>query len=191
MRTRSGKNLTFAMQMFAYYAQQKVLKGVEMIDNSGRLFGKVSLLDIFVILAIIALFLGFFYSQMSEQVGVFVSPTEQFYVTFEANGLRPVNAATLEVGNIVFRRHDNEPLGIVTHIEPIVPATYLLARSDGTVVAAEMEGRYRLVFTVRSRGSITSIGYFVNGNDHIAVGSIITVVSYRTNLPELVVIGIR
>ena len=162
-----------------------------MIDNSGKLFGKVSLLDVFVILAVIALFVGFFYSQISEQVGVFVAPTEEFYVTFEANGLRAVNAATLEVGNIVFRRHDNEPLGIVTYIWPIEPATYLLARSDGTVVHAVMEERYRLVFTVRSQGSVTSFGYFVNGNDHIAVGSIVTVVSYRTNLPESVVIGIR
>ena len=162
-----------------------------MIDNNGRLFGKVSLLDIFVILAVIALLIGFFYSQMSEQAGVFVAPTEEFYVTFEANGLRAVNAGTLQVGDIVFRRHDNEPLGVVTIIEPPEPATYLLARRDGTVVHAVMEERYRLVFTVRSLGSITSFGYFVNGNDHIAVGSIITVVSYRTNLPESVVIGIR
>ena len=162
-----------------------------MIDSSGKLFGKVSLLDIFIILAVIALFIGFFYSQLSEQVGIFVAPTEVFYVTFEANGLRAVNAETLEEGNIVFRRHDNEPLGIVTRIEPIEPATYLLAKSDGTVVHAIMEDRYRLVFTVRSQGSITSFGYFVNGNDHIAVGSIVPVVSYRTYLPESVVIGIR
>ena len=162
-----------------------------MIDKSGRLFGKVSLLDVFVILAIIALFVGFFYSQMSEQAGVFVAPTEDFYVTFELSELRPINAATLEVGDMVFRRHDNEPLGIVTHIAPIEPATYLLARSDGTVVHAVMEGRYRLEFTVRSQGSVTTFGYFVNGNDHIAVGSKVNVVSYRTNLPESVVIGIR
>ena len=162
-----------------------------MIDNSGRLFGKVSLLDIFVILAVIALFIGFFYSQMSEQVGVFVAPTEEFYVTFEANGLRAVNAVSLEVGDIVFRQHDNESLGTVTHIEPIEPATYVLAKSDGTVVHAVMEERYRLVFTVRSQGSITSIGYFVNGNDHIAAGSVVVIVSYRAYLPESVVIGIR
>ena len=149
------------------------------------------MLDIFIVLAIIALFAGFIYSQISEQAGVFVAPTEEFYVTFESNGLRPENASTLEVGNIVFRLHDNEPLGIVTHIEPLEPATYVLAKSDGTVVHAIMEKRYRLVYTVRSQGSVTSIGYFVNGNDHIAVGSIVVVVSYRTYLPESVVIGIR
>ena len=162
-----------------------------MIDKSGRLFGKVSLLDVFVLLAVIALFLGFLYSQMSEQAGVFVSPTEEFYITFEANELRGMNAATLAIGDLVFRRHDNEPLGIVTYIAPIEPATILLAKSDGTVVSAVMEGRYRLIYTVKSQGSITSIGYFVNGSDHVAVGSIINVVSYRTYLPESVVVGIR
>ena len=162
-----------------------------MIDNSGRLLGKVSLLDIFILLAVIALFIGFIYSQLSEQVGVFVAPTEVFYVTFETNGIRRLNAETLELNSVVFRRHDNEPFGIVTHIEPLEPATYLLAKTDGTVVHAIMEGRYRLVFTVRSQGSVTSIGHFVNGNDHIAVGSGVMVVSYRAYLPEALVIGIR
>ena len=162
-----------------------------MIDSSGRLFGKVSLLDIFISLAVIALFVGFFYSRITEQAGGFIAPTHEFYVTFEANGLRRVNAETLDVGDVVFRRHDNEPLGVVTHIEPIEPATYLLARTDGTAVHALMEGRYRLAFTVRSQGSLTSFGYFINGNDHIAVGSIVTVVSYRANLPTSVVIDIR
>ena len=162
-----------------------------MVDGSGRLFGKVSLLDIFVIAAVAALFLGFFYSQMSEQVGVFIAPTEVFYVTFEANGIRAVNAESIEVGDVVFRMRDNLPFGVVTHIEPLEPATYLLARSDGTAVHAIMEGRYRLVFTVRTQGSITSIGHFVNGNDHIAVGLIAIIVSYRTYLPESKVIGIR
>ena len=162
-----------------------------MIDNSGRLFGKVSLLDIFIVLAAIALFVGFFYSQISEQVGVFVAPTEEFYVTFEANRLRAVNAASIEVGDVVFRLHENAPLGIVTHIEPLEPATFLLVRSDGTAKNVAMEGRYRLVYTVRAQGSITSIGYFVNGNDHLAVGSMVVVVSNRAYFPESVVIGIR
>ena len=162
-----------------------------MIDDSGRLFGKISLLDIFIILTVTALLVGFIYSQTSEQAGVFVAPTEVFYVTFELNGIREENADTLEVGDIVYRLHDNEPLGVVTHIEPLEPATTLLAKSDGTVVHAVMEGRSLLVYTVRSQGSITSIGHFVNGNDHIAVGSKVVVVSNRTSLSGSVVIGIR
>ena len=162
-----------------------------MIDNSGRLFGKVSLLDIFVIVAVIALLLGFLYGQITEQAGVFTAPTEEFYVTFEANGIRAVNAASIGVGDTVFRLRESLPFGVVTHVAPIEPATYLLARSDGTAVHAIMEGRYRLVFTVRVQGSITSIGHFVNGNDHIAVGLIVMIVSYRSYLPESKVISIR
>ena len=162
-----------------------------MIDSSGRLFGKVSLLDIFVITAVIALFLGFFYSQMTEQVGVFIAPTEEFYVTFEANGVREVNATSIAVGDTVFRMRENLPFGVVTHIEPFEPATYVIKRSDGTAVNAIMEGRYRLVYTVRVQGSITSMGHFVNGNDHIAVGLTVIIVSNRAYLPTSIVTGIR
>ena len=162
-----------------------------MIDSSGRLFGKVSLLDVFVITAIIVLFLGFFYSQITEQVGAFIAPTEVFYVTFEVNGIRAVNAESIEVGDTVFRIRENLPFGEVTHVGSIEPATYLFGRSDGTAVHAIMEGRYRLVFTVRSQGSITSIGHFVNGNAHVAVGLPVMIVSYRTYLPESVIIQIR
>ena len=147
-----------------------------MIDGSGRLFGKVSLLDIFIVAAAAALILGFFYSQMTEQIGVFVSPTDEFYVTFEVNGLRGSHAAALEVGDTVFRQHNNQPFGTVPRTG-IYPATDIMMRSDGTAVQAIMEGRYRLVFTVRAQGSITSIGYFVNGNDHVAAGSPVVIVS--------------
>ena len=162
-----------------------------MIDNSGRLFGKISLLDIFIILAAAALFIGFLYNQISEQAGVFTAPTEVFYVTFESNGLRPVNIASIDVGDRVFRLFENSPFGTVAYIDTVEPATYLLARSDGTAVHAVMEGRYRLVYTVRVLGNITSIGYFVNGNDHVAVGSIIVIVSNRAYFPESVITQIR
>ena len=157
-----------------------------MIDKNGRLFGRVSLLDIFILVVAAALVAGFLYGQISEQIGVFIAPTEQIYITFEANGLRRVNAESLSEGDMVFRRHENHPLGIVTQVM-IEPARGMIIRSDGTVAHAYYEGRYRLIFTVRAQGTVSSIGYFINGNDHLAVGSKVIVVSNRAYFPESIV----
>ena len=153
-----------------------------MIDKSGRLFGKVSLLDIFVITAIVLLFAAFLLGQMSEQAELILSPSEEFYVTFEINGARMVVADALEVGSLVFRLHAGEPFGEVIAIEEPRPAVQMTPFRDGTAELLEMEERYRLTFTVRAQGSITSMGHFVNGNDHISVGAFVDLVSYRVLL---------
>lgn len=162
-----------------------------MLDSSGRLFGKVSILDILVAVAALAVALGFLLSHVTEQGALFVSPTEEFYVVFESNRMRPVVADALAVGDAVFRRHGGQPIGVVTHIGERRPAVELMLFGDGTAAYVEMEGRYRFEFTVRAYGSVTPMGYFVNGNDHIAPGSGVEVVSYRAFLPETTVVGIR
>ena len=160
-----------------------------MFDSRGRLFGKISILDVLICTVVIVLVAGFLYGQVTEQIGVFVAPTSEFYVTFEANGLRPQNAEALSVGDTVFRRHDNIPFGVVTSLH-IEQASAQMVRRDGTVEVVPVEGRYALFFTVRVTGSVTSMGYFVNGNDHVGVGSIVIVVSYRAYFPESEIIGI-
>ena len=161
-----------------------------MIDSSGRLFGKVSLLDIFIVLAIAALFIGFVYSQLTEQVEALTAPTEEFYVTFEINRLRRVHLEVLEIGDTVFRRHSAQPFGVVTEID-IQPSKDLIMRRDGTAVYGLVEDRYRMIFTVRAQGSITSLGHFVNGNDHVAVGATVQVVSNRVYFHDPAIINIR
>ena len=160
-----------------------------MFDSNGRLFGRISVLDILICTVVLVLAAGFLYSQVTEQIGAFVAPTSEFYVSFEANGLRPVNAEALSVGDTVFRRHENMPFGVVTSTS-IETATAQMVRRDGTVEIVPVEGRYSLNFTVRVTGSVTSVGYFVNGNDHIGVGSIVIIVSYRAYFPESEVVGI-
>lgn len=161
-----------------------------MFDSSGRLFGKISILDILICTVVIVLAAGFLYSQVTEQIGVFVAPASEFYVTFEANGLRPVNAEALSVGDTVFRRHDNMPFGVITEVRRDV-ATAQMVRRDGTVEIVPVIGRYALTFTAQVTGTVSSMGYFVNGNDHIGVGSVVIIVSYRAYFPESEIVKIE
>jgi hypothetical protein len=81
-------------------------------------------------------------------------------------------------------------MGRVVALE-VKPATEYLLRSDGTAVLAEMDDRYRLFITIECIGTITDVGYYVNGNLHIAEGSEMVLVSNRVILPDSLVYDIR
>ena len=155
-----------------------------MIDKHGKLFGRVSIIDILIVVAILALGIGFVIRQTSEGLATLISPNQPFYIVLETNRLRDVNLDAIAVGDTMFRLHSRDPMGTIVDIE-LHPATETMRRRDGVVVIAEMESRYRVVITLESQGSITSTGYFVNGLDHVAPGMEIVLVSNRIYLPAV------
>jgi len=157
-----------------------------MIDNKGRLWGKVSLIDIAIVLAVLVIGVGFAWRQAAPRLEVVMNPTDPFYITVESNRLRGVNVDAISVGDLMFRLHAHQPMGRVVDIS-VYPAMEVIRRSDGTAARVEMEGRYRVVLLLEAVGSINDDGYFVNGNDHIAPGSEIILVSNRVYLPVVLV----
>jgi len=155
-----------------------------MIDKNGKIKGRVSIIDIVIVLAVLALAAGFIYRQTSERLGVIFRADETFYITVETNRLRSLNVDAIEVGDVMFRMDNRQPFGIVREIQT-APATNTIGHSDGTITEAEMEGRYLLTLVLESTGSITPTGYFINGIDHVAPGSDIILVSNRILLPVI------
>jgi len=153
-----------------------------MIDKNGRLFGRVSVIDIIIVLAVLVLGAGFVYRQTSARLQTVINPSDEFYVVFEVNGLREVNTRAIAEGDLIFRIHDRQPLGEVVDIT-LRPATQAMHLDDATVIMAEMEERYRVFITLASVGSITEVGYFVNGLEHLAPGLDMVLVSNRLILP--------
>ena len=161
-----------------------------MLDNKGRIFGKVSLVDIVIVLLIVVLGGGFAYRQMSERLNQIMNPSDLMYVTIKESGVRHFLLDAVAVGDVMFRHLDRHALGTVVDIE-VLPAMDFLHRHDGTVVLAEMEQRYTVVITLAAIGTINETGYFVNGVDHIAPGSEISLISNRVLFPEAVVYSVE
>jgi len=157
-----------------------------MIDNKGRLWGKLSLIDICIVLAILVIGVGFAWRQAAPRMVTVFNPTDEFYITIESNRLRGVNVDAIGVGDLLFRLHSHQPMGRIVDIS-ISPAMEVIRRSDGTAARVEMEGRYRVLILLEAVGSITHDGFFVNGNDHIAPGSEMILVSNRVYLPVTLV----
>lgn len=153
-----------------------------MIDNSGRVKGRVSLIDIILVAAVLVLAAGFVYTRLSPRIGALTNPTEEFHVVIQSDGVRQFIVDAVSVGDVMFRQHDRHPLGRVIAIE-VGPSFGYLHRQDGTATFVEREGRYALNITLEAVGSTReNVGYFINGSDHMAPGREVILVSNKVVL---------
>ena len=154
-----------------------------MIDKQGRLFSRVSIVDIAIVLVVLGLIAGFAYRRAAPHLDDRLRPDETFYVTFEVNRIRGIIVEdAVVVGELLFRQHDRQPLGRIVDIERL-PATEIMQRTDGSAILATMEGRYSLRITIEATGSITAAGYFANGNDPMAPGAEVLLINRRVFFP--------
>ncbi len=156
---------------------------MKIIDEKGRLFGKLSLLDLFVVIIVLGLAAAFLYKQMSGEVRQLVNAGDKFYVTIAGTKLREFSVNAVSEGDIMYRQYDRDPLGKVVKIETEQATDYML-KTDGTVINAPMEERFTAYITVECTGSITDTGYYAGGTTHIAEGNEIILVSNRVRINE-------
>ena len=159
--------------------------------SNGKLFGKVSVIDIILVAAILILAIGFIFNRTSDRIQQVIGANTPLEVIVSGEGVRQFIVDAISEGDIMFRYHDRQALGTVTRVD-ILPAMEYFHKPDGSVVLATMEGRYDIQIVLASVGSIReNIGYFVNGNDHIAPGSEIALISNRVRVPEGRIVSVR
>ena len=142
----------------------------KLIDEKGRLFGKISLIDLIVILAVPALILGFVYNRRQQSVQDIIRADAPLFITFVAEGVRPFTVDAVTVGDVIFRRDEaSHPIGTIVHVDV---DTHYVAQptTDGTVLRAPVEGFYNLYITIEGQGSITNLGYFLGGTQQMSPG---------------------
>lgn len=159
--------------------------------SNGKIFGKVSVIDIILVAAVLILAVGFLFTRTSGRIQQIIGANTPLEVVIQSEGLRQFVVDAVSEGDIMFRYHDRHALGTVTNVR-VTPAMDYFHMPDGSVILAEMEDRYTIQITLSSVGSVReNIGYFVNGNDHIAPGSEIALTSNRVRIPEGRVYSIR
>ncbi|HEY9846595.1 MAG TPA: DUF4330 domain-containing protein [Candidatus Caenarcaniphilales bacterium] len=149
------------------------------LDSQGRLFGKVSILDVGAALVILLVIFGIFFlpgttGSSIAQVGVTTKPVE---VDVVARGLSVRNPQSLikpgEKTNFIIR---NQPYGQI-EIKSInfLPETVIVPQPDGSVKAladprAQQNYSADLLLTLEGKGQITGNGP-VLGNSKIKIGT--------------------
>lgn len=166
------------------------LGGEQVVDQNGKIAGKVSIIDLILVVAILLLVVGFIYRHASPRISNIISGGTPLTIVLEAEGHRHFTADAVAVGDVIFRMHERQPLGVISEVE-LLPSFYLMQRTDGVAVRAQQEHRVTIRVTIEGSGSVDNRGFFVNGTDHLAVGSEVSLVTNMVNLPNARVVAVQ
>ena len=149
------------------------------IDEKGRLFGKVSIIDIAVVLVILIAIIGgiVVYNNIengkiapsdSALIGHNSAATDAI-VEFEIANVRDITKNALNVGDKVYSAETDKFLGEITKIDS-KPYKDPITSTDGTMVFVPVPEKYTLTLSVKVTGQQTEKGFYSLDNTHFATG---------------------
>lgn len=145
---------------------------MKIIDGKGRLFGKINLIDLLVIVFIILL-IGRFavrldFNKINEGQGVETNEKEFKYTVF-VEKVRPVTVNAVKPGDIVRDGKTNVVIGEVVEVRS-EPHVAEIPTSDGELALAESKIYKDMYIKLRTRGIVTPNVILV-GKKEIRIGT--------------------
>ncbi len=136
-----------------------------LMDKKGKLFGKISIVDVIIVVLILSLAAGaYFKFKKSGTVTPFTkTSTVQMSITMES--VNTYVADNIKVGDIVKDRVQNTTLGKVTDIQ-IGPDISYFINDRGLAVKGSREGYVSLTITFEGQGIYSSTGVTIDGVEY-------------------------
>ncbi len=140
-----------------------------MFKSTGKLFGKISIIDIAVLLIIILVCVGVVSKFGGEKVQI-ISKNEKLICVLKVEGVRDYTVDAIKKSKSVFNEKTKEKLGDIIDIKTEPGKTMLLVQ-DGAYKEVETAGRSDVYLTIEVEGKITDSGYYTGSNTQMATGS--------------------
>lgn len=147
---------------------------MKVIDQNGRLFGKISVIDLLVVAVVIVLAAALHFKSGQTHTGITV--TEQ-PITFQlrVRGVRGYVVDAIRVGDGLYDQNyssGGRALGEITDIQvERDPGTTMAYLNDGTVALIDTDDTVDLLITVEGQGLLNGKSYSVNRVYDLAVNS--------------------
>lgn len=143
------------------------------IDKNGKLFGKISFIDILIVLAVIVCVAGVYVRFVAQPDKVQVQ-TQSFTYKVLVRDVRDVTVKGLEqsIGTtfILNEKGRDDVIGKLVDIETKQYAEPLI-KNDSTVVMAEKPLKYEALITLELDGIVNDMGYYTTDLKSISVGA--------------------
>lgn len=131
---------------------------MKIIDRNGRLFGKISIIDVIVILAVIVVAAAIYVKTHKPQTGSNVATTTIIYqMELENQPQYVVDAIQLKDQIYDKERSTSGSLGEIIDIQ-VSEGTYEAELDDGTVAHVPAQDRYNLLLTIQGEGLVEEDG---------------------------------
>lgn len=156
---------------------------MRIIDRDGRLFGRISVIDLLVI-AVVAVIVAAVYVK-NNTVPTGSGTVKEQSITFQIQtvGMEDYLTAAIRVGDKIYDANYSSgggPVGEITQVQVLNDPGIALEENlqDGTAPQIEVEGTVDLLITVKGFGVSDGRGYTINRVYEVGVNSSRT---YRTN----------
>jgi hypothetical protein len=135
----------------------------KIIDEHGRVFGKVSVIDFLVILIVLVLGAALYVKYNVLEVTSVASKMDSFTYTVTIYGARDYSVNAFKPGDVLYDKNGSggNTIGTISDVKSS-EAKKASELVDGTLVMGNVEGRYDITLTVQASGSVSGGRYLVN-----------------------------
>lgn len=145
------------------------------MDKNGKIRGKVSIIDIGVILIILAAIVGLCIRFMSGTT-VAVTSNETFRYTVKVSSVREYTVNALEKKGILTDKNSEMELGEITQVET-QDAKMQSTRADGKIEWSNLPDRYTCIITIEAQGRESEDGYILDDTTELSVGRSVEIIT--------------
>ncbi len=136
---------------------------MKFIDRNGRVFGKISVIDLLVVAVVLVMALALYVKTNHNEITS--TTTSNVPITYQllVRGVRTYVADAVQVGDSVYDpdRSSGGSLGKIVDVE-VQPGAKLAEFNDGTVDTVPVEDGVDLLLTVEGSGIISQGRYILN-----------------------------
>lgn len=140
----------------------------KIIDEKGRLFGKISIVDILVIIIAVVLVAAVYVKFHSNERTSTLKDLETVTYVYSIEGVREGVPASIKVGDGLYDQENDVCLGKITDMQ-VEEATKPVQLTDGTYVDGPVQDRYDVLLTVEAQCQIMNGRMYADSIDEINV----------------------
>ena len=142
----------------------------KIIDENGRLFGRISVIDVGVLVLALVLVAAFATKDEFTPVAAIAAPMQDVSYAITITNMPQGRLDSLRQGDTLYDGETKYALGKVVSIEAEECTTSIL-KTDGTYVMAPIEGRYNVTVRVEAKAMVDEWQHiYINRTNRIAVG---------------------
>lgn len=141
------------------------------MNKDGKLFGKISIIDIgaaaLVILLVFGVYIKFFGSAQTQKG---FSEEKTYVCVVKVKNIRDYTVNALTKGGLVYDSTTKEYIGEIVNVSS-EPGENKVSMADGTYRYVPMENRYNAYVEIEFSGKESALGYFTDTNKQLCAGS--------------------
>lgn len=144
--------------------------------KSGKLFGKISIIDIIVVVCIVVLAFGIYAKYTSDSDATAASENTKIEFVYKVQGVRDYTVNALSKGGAMYDSETKEYVGEIVDVRT-EEAVMEVSLVDGTYKQLTIPEKYDVYVTAQVDGKYNKLGFYTTGNKYLGAGSTINIKS--------------